>query len=368
MALTNDIVVIGGGAAGAACARELALAGRRVLVLEPGGAMGQAWSASAGMLAAQIEADGSDPLFGVAVRARDYYDLLALELRNSTGIDLALWREGIARIATDQGEAETLQRKVAWQKAQGYACDWLDRRTLERRWPWLGPTAGALLAPNDGALNPEHLVQALLADARRRGATLVQDRAIAVEAAAGRVSGVVGGRGRYPGREVVLAAGAWSPRIQGLPRILPIRPIRGQMAALPWPFGSSRAIVYHEDCYILARGDEAILGSTMEDAGLDPEVTPEGLEQIIAKTTILYPELDRSKIRRSWAGLRPVTSDGLPVVGEEPELPGLWYAAGYGRNGILLAGFTGKILTQLICRKPVDFDLSAWAPARFPLG
>ena len=86
----HDVIVIGGGAVGAACARELATAGRRVLVLESGGDVGQAWKAAAGMLAPQIEADGADPMLRLGVAARDYYLPLAASLRESTGIDVGL--------------------------------------------------------------------------------------------------------------------------------------------------------------------------------------------------------------------------------------------------------------------------------------
>jgi glycine oxidase len=365
VSVTSDIVVIGGGAVGAACARELAASGRKVLVLEPGTEVGQAWRAAAGMLAPQIEADDRDPLLGFGLRARDHYDRLAAELRDSTGIDLELWREGIARAATDPGDAEILRAKVDWQRAQGLRCEWLDAEQVRYRWPWLGPVVGALWAPDDGALVPERLVQALLADAQRLGASVLPDRARGLESERGSISAVVGERGRYPAANVVIAAGAWSAGLDGLPRKLPLQPVRGQMAALPWPAAMSRAIVYHKESYLLARGSEAILGSTMEYVGFRPEVTPEGIARIISGTMPLCPALVRSKIRRTWAGLRPVTIDGLPVLGPEPQLPGLWYATGHGRNGILLAGLTGRIIAQLINGRPPELDVRAMAPERF---
>jgi glycine oxidase len=360
----SDVLIVGGGVVGAACARELAATGRRVLVIEPGTPMGQAWRAAGGMLAAQIEADGSDPLLRLALRARDYYDHLAAELRESTGIDIALWREGIARVATDKADAEALKAKVSWQQSQGYRCEWLDPEELRHRWPWMGPAIGGLWAPDDGALDPERLVEALLADAQLHGATLVRDRVTALQVGNGRVSGVQGERDRYSSSQVIIAAGAWSPQILGLPRSLPIQPVRGQMAAMPWPSQVPRAIVYHRDSYLLTRGSEAILGSTMEYVGFAPEVTSAGLAQIFSSILALCPGLVRSKVRRSWAGLRPVTPDGLPIIGEDPELPGLWYATGHGRNGILLAGITGHILARLIEGQAPEADLRTVAPNR----
>ena len=137
------------------------------------------------------------------------------------------------------------------------------------------------------------------------------------------------------------------------------------MAALPWPAGIGRAIVYHKDCYLLARGQEAILGSTMEYVGFQPEVTPDGIARIFAATMALCPGLVRGKLRRTWAGLRPVTPDGLPIIGPEPRLPGLWYATGHGRNGILMAGITGIFIRQLLDGDQPMTDLRAFAPNRF---
>jgi glycine oxidase len=360
-----DVVVVGGGAIGAACARELALSGLKVLVVEWGTNTGQAWRAAAGMLAPQIEADASDPLLQLGLAAREYYPPLVADLHRTTGIDVGLWREGIARVATDPAEAEALKAKVAWQQEQGYACEWLERNELHRRWPWLGPARGALWAPREGALDPASLVRALLADAGRLGASIVTDRVVGIIADRGEVVGVEGEAARYPASNVVLAAGAWSGLIRGLPRRLPVEPVRGQMAALPWPPGIPRAIVYSRDCYLLARGDEAILGSTMEPVGFQPEVTSEGLARIFAATIALCPGLIRAKLRRSWAGLRPVTPDGLPVIGGDPELPGLWYASGHGRNGILLAGLTGLLVRQLVRGEPPSQNLAAFTPVRF---
>jgi glycine oxidase len=359
------VIVIGGGAMGAACARELASTGRKVLVLEPGGHRGQAWRAAGGMLAPQIEADVSDPLLTLGLAARDLYQPLAGALQETTGIDLGLWQEGIARVAGTDVEAAGLGSKVAWQQRQGYACEWLEPDEVRRRWPWLGPTLGALWAPRDGALDPERLVLALLADARRLDALVVEDRAVRIEQAGGKVTGVTGETGRYDTENVLIAAGAWSGQLENLPRPLPVEPVRGQMAALPWPAAVPRAIVYHKDCYVLARGGEAIIGSTMESVGFRPEVTSAGLAQIFAATLLLFPSLIRSKVRRTWAGLRPMTPDGLPIMGSDPTLSGLWYATGHGRNGILLAGITGVLIRHLMDGEPSGVGLQAYAADRF---
>ncbi len=360
-----DVVVIGGGAIGSACARELSLSGRKVLVIEEGGDKGQAWRAAAGLLAPQIEADGHDPLVELGLGARNLYEQLGPALLSNTGIDIGLWREGIARIATDAADVASLHSKVAWQRQQGYAVEWIDSDELRNRWPWIGPALGALWAPYDGALDPGRLVQAFIADARRMGASMVTDRVTGIQQHAGRIVGVNAESNNYSAPQVVIAAGAWSSHITGVPRSLPVEPVRGQMMALPWPEGVERAILYHRDCYLLTRGTEAILGSTMEYVGYRPEVTPAGLARILSVAVALCPALMRAKLRRSWAGLRPVTPDGLPIIGGEPLLDGLWYATGHGRNGILLAGVTGVLLAQLMDGREPTHKMSHFAPDRF---
>ncbi|MGH7527852.1 MAG: glycine oxidase ThiO [Gemmatimonadales bacterium] len=365
MIVPSDVIVIGAGAVGAACARELALAGRKVMILEPGGDMGQAWRAAAGMLAPQIEADQDDPLFEFGLAAREHYTPLAEALEETTGLDIGLWQEGIASVAANEAEAGELRSKVAWQRQQGHLSDWLDADEVRTRWPWLGPTEGALWAAHEGALEPEKLVRALLADAQRLGAVVTTDTATAIDQEGDRVAGVVGRQDRYPAGDVVVAAGAWSGGIDGLPRPLSVAPVRGQMAALPWLEGEPRVVIYGKNCYLVARGDEAIVGSTMEYVGFRPEVTSAGVGRVLAAVTELCPALTRAEPRRTWAGLRPMTPDGLPIIGPEPRLRGLWYATGHGRNGILLAGLTGKVVSQLLAGEPAAEDIARFSPGRF---
>jgi glycine oxidase len=192
----------------------------------------------------------------------------------------------------------------------------------------------------------------------------VADGATRIEHQDGRVTAVVGAD-RYPTQHVVIAAGAWSGRIEGLPRPLSVEPVRGQMVALPWPAEIPRAVLYNRDCYLLARGSEALAGSTMEFAGFDTAVTSQGVERILACLATLCPPLSGVRPLRTWAGLRPVTPDGLPIVGPAPGLDGLWYATGHGRNGILLAAITGLIISQLVAREPTHEDVSLLPPERY---
>lgn len=364
MTQSHDVIVVGGGPVGTACALELANAGRKVLLLDPGGDEGAGWRAAAGMLSAQAGSHGEDPLFELGMAGRELYSELAPALKENTGIDIGLWQEGIARLAVDEADATYLRAQVAWQRQRGHVCDWFDAAEVKARWPWIGPSQGALWAPRDAALHPARLVEALQADAVRCGVKLVHDRVSMIDRRGDRVTGV-SGRDGYVGADVVIAAGPWSRLIGGLPRPLSVEPIRGQMAALAWPEGIPPAIILGRGSYVVARDGEAVVGSTMEHAGYTAEVSSAGLAEIFTGASAICPALASGEVRRTWAGLRPMTPDGLPILGREPRLEGLWYAAGHGRNGILLATITAVVLHRLLDGENDIEHLDALRPERF---
>ena len=362
---TADVAIIGGGVIGAACARAAAERRLHVVVFEPGPDPAAASPASAGMLAAQIEPT-DQLLLGLGVRSRDRYEALAAALKDTTGIDIGFWRGGIASVALAEAEVDQLREHVALQRQAGLRCDWLEPGDVHERWPTAAPECvGALYAPEDGALDPEALTRACLADARRLGATLHGEKVDGLAMSQGRLAGILTARGTTPVEHVVVAAGAWSPQIRGLPRPLPIEPVRGQMAATAWPDGTPPTILYQDRGYVLARGGEAVLGSTMERAGYDSRVTNEGLAQIFRGAVRLLPALITQPVQRMWAGLRPATPDGRPILGRDPEVERLWYATGHGRNGILLAALTGDIIAELLAGGAPDIDITSLSVNRF---
>jgi glycine oxidase len=360
-----DVAVIGGGVIGAACARALAARGLTVTIFDPGPDPAAASAASAGLLAAQIE-HTDEVLLPLAVRSRDLYEDLAAALKDTTGTDIGFRRLGIATVAFTEARADELRDLVGAQRQAGLRCDWLEPAEVHERWPGTAPTChGALFAPEDGAVDPKLLTAALLEDAKLRGATLVRDAVRQINVRASRVAGVVAERGTHPATRVVVAAGAWAPRIAGMPRPLPVEPVRGQLIATAWPAALPPVILFHGEGYLLPRGNEAVLGSTMEHVGFDGRTTPEGLAHIRRVAAELCPAFARLPDRRSWAGLRPVTPDGRPIVGPDPETAGLWYATGHGRNGVLLAALTGEIIAELISSGHTETEIAPLSIARF---
>jgi glycine oxidase len=287
-------------------------------------------------------------------------------LEQTTGIQLGLNICGILSLASTAVEAEQLKALVAWQRQQGLYCDWLVPEEIKERWPWAPESPGAHYAPQDGSVDPVRLVQALIRDCDRLGVRRIDDRIVSLELEKGRVLGARG-RERYAAGAVVLAAGAWSGRIGNLPRPVSVEPVRGQMIALPRPAEVNEDTVVYSGSgnYILTRGDELLAGTTVEHAGFDPTPTPEGVASIRQSAETLCPPTRGRAVIRSWAGLRPGTPDGLPIIGPEPRADGLWYATGHGRNGVLLAGITGTVLLQMMAREATLESIASFRPERF---
>lgn len=362
-----DVLIAGGGIIGAACARALAADGHSVLLVDAGTKTGAATAASAGMLAPLADTHGQDPVLSLRIRARDLYRELVPALEQQTGIDVGLWTDGIVQVAFTPEDADRLKGDIAWQRQQGFPVDWLGADELKERCPGVSPEAlGGHLSPEDGALEPQALMSALLRSATAHGVTLRPgERVEQIMVEGDHVTGVRTSGGPIAAGHVLLAAGCWSGRVGGLPRPLSVEPVRGQMASLEWPAGEPRAIVFADHGYVLTRSGEAIAGSTMEHVGFDASVTDDAIARILVNARKVYPALELLPERSRWAGLRPATPDGHPIVGRDPNVQNLWYATGHGRNGILLAGITGQIIAALFAGQAVEHDLTPLSPGRF---
>ncbi|MBI4502128.1 MAG: glycine oxidase ThiO [Gemmatimonadetes bacterium] len=362
-----DVIIVGGGIVGLACARELAACEASVEVLDDGTRPGAATPASAGLLAPFHNAKPDDPVLTLSIRGRDLYRELVPKLRDETGIDAHLWTGGILHVAFTQAEVDRIRGAIAWQRQQGLITDWLDAHDVHQRAPGISRKAlGALLGAEDGALDPVAFMEALRVSAMNAGVQITQGQRVdSLVRNHDRVTGVLTTAGPRSAGAVLIAAGCWSGRIAGLPRPLTVEPIRGQMIALEWPAGEPTGIAVSSAGYVLRRGDEALVGSTMEYAGFEPSVTVDGVTRLLDAAGQLYPALDGRPVRRKWAGLRPGCPDGRPIIGPDPVLQDLWYATGHGRSGILLAAVTAEIIAALYCKQPIEHDLSGVSPSRF---
>jgi glycine oxidase len=263
------------------------------------------------MLAPQVEARAGDPLLPLALAGREHYRTLVRELEQDGRTSIGYHPTGIALVALDDVQVAELRAQVEAQCAMGLAAEWWDAAELKRRVPAIGPAVlGAQFAPDDGYLDNVALVGALLAQARSRGVALRREAALEIVLAGRRVAGVRTANALYQASAVVIAAGAWSPQLAGLPRPLPVEPVRGQIILVEAPPGWSGPVLFRHGGYIVPRGGDALLGSTMERVGFDAGTTEDGLRTIREATAAILPDLRDRPVRRTWAGLRRFASAG----------------------------------------------------------
>jgi glycine oxidase len=365
MRRTPDVLVIGGGVIGCAVARALAADGRSVLCVDRGALGGEASSAAAGVLAvASGEDDGARLRLRRASLAR--FPALVAALAEETGLDVEWETRGVLHLVLDDAEAAAAPARLAARRADGLRVEWLDRSALAAAEPAANPAArGGLLFPDDAQVLPARLVEALATAARRHGAEVVPGaEARAAERSGDRLARVqVNAEWITPGI-VVLAAGAWAPRVPGVAPSLPVVPARGQMAALRPATPLCAHVLAHGDDYLVPRrSGEVWVGATVEDAGFENAVTPAGLAALAAKAAALVPAAAAVPVARVWAGLRPFAPLGGPILGRAADTSNLILACGHHRNGILLAPITADVVAALVAGRTPPAEAADFLPA-----
>ena len=361
------VAIIGGGIVGLATALELRAAGLEVTVFDKPSAGTQASLAAGGMLAPQKEAHAPGPFLDLCLRSRTIWPAFAARVATASGHPSSYLQSGILLSAFSDDEVHSLDATAAWQRACSLRIEILTGDDARRQEPTLSDRVlSAAWFPDEHQVDPGAFVPALVEACRRAGVTTIASGVSAVAQEAGRAIGVEHSGGLEAADAVVLAAGAWSSQIAGA-RVAPglVAPVRGQMielrsAALP------AAILGGPRCYLIPRADgRAIAGTTEEHVGFENAVTPDGLAQIRAAVTELCPALASAEVTRSWAGLRPLSSGELPVLGNGP-LQNLVLATGHFRNGVLLAPLTARLVTQLIQGQRSSVDLKPFRYDRLP--
>ena len=364
----RDTVVVGAGVIGCAVAYELARRGADVLVLDPRGIGQGATQASAGMLIPYHEAQEGGPLRDLAVRSLGLYDQFVADVQLDSAQRIPYVREGSLEVATADESTERLQAAARDLTASNVECAWLDAGAAHAAEPLLARdvTAG-LLIPEHGYLGARDFTSALAKAAAIRGATIGSPDEVRRVAAKGNKLYVTTAGSTIVARHVVLAAGCWSGGVamDGVPPV-PVRPVRGQLVHLAWSGPSLRRIVWGTRCYVVPLPDSSVLvGATVEEAGFDARVTVAGVRDLLDAVCELIPQAWQAGFLGARVGLRPGTPDALPIVGSSSRLPGLVYATGHYRNGVLLAPLTAKLVADLIADGRGDPALEALSPDRF---
>jgi glycine oxidase len=365
------IVIVGAGIAGLAIGWRLAERGQSVEIVERGIAGRAATWASAGMLAPGAELGvESDALATFAREAKAKWDAFAKELESASGRTIGYSRLGSLIVAKTDGRATVLQTLARELSNKGTAATWLPAPEMRACEPLLSSELkGALHIAGDAQVDNRVLGDALGAALAKHKTVLRENcdvRSLLI--AGGAVREVITSQGNIAADAVVLACGAWMNLIGGLaPDILPpVKPAKGQMAALEPPAGAvlPRFLIWSEDVYLVPRRERLFVGATVEDANFDASVTREARDTLLGAAARIVPSLSRWRLAEMWAGLRPRAPDDAPVLGATP-VAGLYVAGAQFRNGILFAPAVADAMCGLVLGEAPSSKIEAFDPRRF---
>ncbi|HEY4076758.1 MAG TPA: glycine oxidase ThiO [Rhizomicrobium sp.] len=355
------IVIVGAGVAGLGIGWRLLQAGCAVTVLDRAQPAGGASWAAAGMLAVSAELeDAAEPEIALALSANRMWPDFAAELEAASGRSVAFARPGSLLLAHDGPALEVLRARA------GEGQQILDVDGIRLIAPMLNPMAGALWAPSEGQVDNRLLGEALAVAFLKAGGRLIpNEAAVTIERRGGSATAVLTPYARYGADAFVIAAGAWS----GLLDDIPITPVKGEMIALTPPDRAALPgpVIWGNGVYCVPRphqGEQGrlLVGATVQETGFDTSLTTAARDHLRSRAQALMPLLKNWKLSDHWAGLRPKSPDGLPLLG--PAKTGkLFVAGGQYRNGILFAPAIAQMMADLVLGKGVI--VPAFDPRRF---
>ncbi len=369
----SDVAVIGAGVIGLSIAWRCAQRGMTVVVVDPAPGAGASTTA-AGMLApvTELHFEGRE-LLALNLESASRYPAFVAELAELTGVDVDFGLSGTVEVAWDAADLASLRQMQEFQASLGLSSRMLTSRELREIEPALAAgLPGGLWAQDDHRVDNRRLHAALLSAAQKAGATLVRERVESVQAEHGWVTGVRTDNGnRYTAGTTVLAAGAWSRGIDGIPpdALPPVRPVKGQTLRLRGPQGLLahvvRGSVKGNPVYLVPRADGSfVIGASSEEAGFDSRPRAGAIYELLRDAATLIPEVGEAEFLEVSTSLRPGTPDNAPLIGRAG-IDGLIIAAGHYRNGILLTPITGDEVARLIADGKADEILHPFAPTRF---
>jgi glycine oxidase len=368
---TTDVAVVGAGMIGTAIAWRCAQRGLRVTMIDPEPERG-AWNTAAGLLAPITELQYDETaLLRLNVASATRYPAFDAELRESTGLPTGYARRGTLAVAWDAADLAALRDLHAFGEELGVEANLLTPAELRTLEPALAPgLPGGMLAPDDHQVTPRLLHAALLAAAQQCGARVIAATAT-IATSANRVTGVQLSDGsQLDAATVVLAAGAWSATVDGVPDAVrpPVRPVKGQTVrlqlAVPAIAHVVRGTVKGNPIYLVPRdGGEVVLGASVEEAGFDQTPRAGAVYELLRDAQTVLPELGEAQLLEVCTGLRPGSADNAPHIGP-CDVDGLVIATGHYRNGVLLAPVTADAVAEYIATGSVPDEVAAFAPRR----
>jgi glycine/D-amino acid oxidase-like deaminating enzyme len=373
-----DVVVVGAGVVGAACTAEFARAGLDVCVLDRLGPAAGASSAGEGNLLVSDKVPGPELEFALHSLA------LWQRFAEQSEVPLEFETKGGLVVAAGEASFAALSQLVPEQERLGVRTEAVAGDDLTGVEPMLASgLRGGVRYPQDCQLQPMLAVRALLTDAARSGASVVAGAELlgVTRDRGGHVEGVQTSRGAISTSQVVLATGAWSGSLaRGFGSRVDVRPRRGHIVVTePLP-PLVRHKVYEASYVDTVESDDAallsaavvegtksgpiLLGSSRELVGWDQNLSMAALRMIARRATALFPFLRDVRAIRAYLGFRPASPDHLPIIGGDPDVPGLWHATGHEGAGVGLAPGTAELLRALIVGAPPPVDPAPFDPGR----
>jgi len=347
---TADILIIGAGINGLMMADELCRQGERVVIFDKGRAGQESSWAGGGILSPLYAWQYPDAVNALAVPGPVFYKALASRLLAETGIDIECITSGLLIAGHDDVE---LARQ--WSGRFQVAME-VHESSPESELNCSGPV---MVFPGVSQVRNPLLVKALKASLLDRGVQFVENNAVTDFRIQGdRVVGVKTATEAWQGREIVISSGAWSGMLlERLDMHLPIRPVRGQMLMFQAPAGLLRHICLKSTHYLIPRRDGNILaGSTLEHTGFSKTCTRDAYQTLRTFALAWLPALARASEVAQWAGLRPATPHGVPIIGPCPRYRGLWVNAGQFRNGLVMAPASAALAVDLILGRRSNYE------------
>jgi glycine/D-amino acid oxidase-like deaminating enzyme len=372
-----DVIVAGGGVVGATAAYLCARGGLRTLLLDRADT-GRATDAGAGIIAPRTSTR-SEVLFELGLRSGDFYPTLLDYLGEDGGGDTGYARCGDLRVAVTEDELEHFGALVAALGARrarhGYptAEDVREVSPDDARalFPPLARPLRALHDRTAARVDGRLLNQALLKAAAQRKVTLIRAGADRLVVEGGRVAGVAAGAEVHRAGSVIIAGGAWTPALTGpLGVSIAVAPQRGQIIHLQvadratgdWPVVHA----FHDHYIVSWAGGRVVAGATRETgSGFDPRITAAGVHEVLGEALRVAPGLAGAGMLETRVGLRPLSADGLPVLGPVPGVAGVYVATGHGPSGLTLGPYSAALVTELVLGHAPALDLTPFRADRF---
>jgi glycine oxidase len=371
-----DVVYVGGGVIGLACAWRSARAGLSVALVDPEPGHGATWAA-AGMLAPVTEAHyGEEALVRLNLAAAGLWPDFARELEAESALPVGYLQHGTVVVAVDASDRLAIDEVLAFQHRLGLDATRLSARECRVLEPSLAPgLRGGVDVPGDHQVDNRLLVAALLGACRESGVSLMAGRAARVATSPGpRAVGVdLEGGSTLRAGTVVVTSGCHSHQLEGLPprTLPPVRPVKGLTLRLAAPPGmprlrrTLRGLVHGESSYLVPRDDgSVVIGATVEEKGFDRTVQAGAVYELLRDARTIVPGLDEYELTETAVGLRPGSPDNAPAIGSTG-LAGLLVATGHYRNGILLAPLTAEAITGLLTGTATSDVVAPFGPERF---